>query len=88
MAIHKDDLPLPMTQVEKFKGYHSAYYQIYNEEPDFTSDKYREFVVAMQLITLTDSVDAFNKVYRTVNNKLSEEEISDAKKWEEYLNQR
>jgi len=88
MAIHKDDLPQSLTPVEKFKSFFAAYFKVYNSEPDFTSDKYREFVIAMQLISLTDGVDAFNKVYRTVNNKLTEEEISDAKKWEEYLNQK
>ncbi len=86
MAIHKDDLPIIKTLLERFKDFDREFEELYKETPEFTSDKYLKFASLMQTIELTNQLRSFNRVWREKNGLLSDEEKENDAKIKEYLN--
>ena len=84
MAERLADMPQEPRDLEKFKSCHRDYEELYGTEPDYTSDHYRQFVVAMKLIEVNDRVRALDYNFRSVNNNLSEEEKENIEKWKKF----
>jgi hypothetical protein len=79
-----DDLPTQLNDKQKFERYYQEYEKVYDETPDYKSDKYCQFVIAMQLIKLNDRLFAWNYQDRKRRGELSEEELSDIEKYKKF----
>lgn len=86
MAIHKDDLPISITLVDRFKMYGIEFQTVYCVAPKYDSDKYLKFATIMQNFDLIDQLKHFEYVWRQKNDLLSEEELANIAKFKKYYN--
>ena len=79
------DMPQEPKELDLFKQYYHEFNELYGtEEPDYKSEKYCQFVIAMQLIRLNNGLKAIDYNYRSINGKLNEEELANIEKWKKF----